>query len=402
MPRSPKYTQQPWGETYSQIIDVRSESEFAEDRVPGAINLPVLNDAEREKVGTLYKQVCPFEARKVGASLVAQNIAKHLDTHFANKDKNYHPLVYCWRGGQRSNSMALVLNQIGWQVTVLEGGYKTYRAYVRDRLQYLPQQLTYRVLCGLTGSGKTHILRRLAQRGVQVLDLEGLANHRGSLLGQEWDDAQVLSAERSSQLRGNPGEQSFPSTSHSVGGTSRNAYSTQQEVRPATLIALKTQPTQKRFESLLVQELQRLDASQSVWVEAESNKIGQVYLPLSLWQQMKQASCVEVQLPQAGRIEWLLQQYPHLIAHPELLKRKLDRLKSRYGREKLNEWYSLIDAGQWHALVGDLLAYHYDPTYSRSMGQSYKRVEQRLQITNLSNTSVDALLDTLVALDGEF
>ena len=354
MPRSPKYTQQPWGETYSQIIDVRSESEFAEDHVPGAINLPVLNNAEREKVGTLYKQVCPFEARKVGASLIAQNIAKHLDTHFANKDKNYHPLVYCWRGGQRSNSMALVLNQIGWQVTVLEGGYKTYRAYVRDRLQHLPQQITYRVLCGLTGSGKTHILRRLAQRGAQVLDLEGLANHRGSLLGQEWEGQ------------------------------------------------LSPQPSQKHFESLLVQELQRLDASQSVWVEAESNKIGQVYLPLSLWQQMKQASCVEVQLPQAGRIEWLLQQYPHLIAHPELLKRKLDRLKSRYGREKLNEWYSLIDAGQWHALVGDLLAYHYDPTYSRSMGQSYDRVEQRLQITNLSNTSVDALLDTLVALDGEF
>ncbi|HEY9905107.1 MAG TPA: tRNA 2-selenouridine(34) synthase MnmH, partial [Candidatus Sericytochromatia bacterium] len=268
--------------------------------------------------------------------------------------KNYHPLVYCWRGGQRSNSMALVLNQIGWQVTVLEGGYKTYRAYVRDRLQHLPQQITYRVLCGLTGSGKTHILRRLAQRGAQVLDLEGLANHRGSLLGQEWEGQ------------------------------------------------LSPQPSQKHFESLLVQELQRLDASQSVWVEAESNKIGQVYLPLSLWQQMKQASCVEVQLPQAGRIEWLLQQYPHLIAHPELLKRKLDRLKSRYGREKLNEWYSLIDASQWHALVGDLLAYHYDPTYSRSMGQSYERVEQRLQITNLSNTSVDALLDTLVALDGEF
>ncbi len=353
MPRSPKYTQQPWGETYSQIIDVRSESEFAEDRVPGAINLPVLNDAEREKVGTLYKQVCPFEARKVGASLVAQNIAKHLDTHFANKDKNYHPLVYCWRGGQRSNSMALVLNQIGWQVTVLEGGYKTYRAYVRDRLQHLPEQLTYRVLCGLTGSGKTHILRRLAQRGAQVLDLEGLANHRGSLLGQEWEGK------------------------------------------------LSPQPSQKHFESLLVQELQRLDASQSVWVEAESNKIGQVYLPLSLWQQMKQASCVEVQLPQASRIEWLLQQYPHLIAHPELLKRKLDRLKSRYGREKINEWYSLIDAGQWHALVGDLLAYHYDPTYSRSMEQSFDRVEQRLQLTNLSNTSVEALLDTLVALDDE-
>jgi len=142
MPRSPEYTQQPWTETYSEIIDVRSESEFTEDRIPGAINLPVLNDAERAKVGTLYKQVCPFEARKVGASLVTQNIARHLELHFAAKDQDYYPLVYCWRGGQRSNSMALVLSQIGWQVRVLQGGYKTYRTYVRDQLERLPEQFT--------------------------------------------------------------------------------------------------------------------------------------------------------------------------------------------------------------------------------------------------------------------
>ena len=128
MPRSPDYTQQPWTKTYSEIIDVRSESEFAEDHMPGAINLPVLNDAERGKVGTIYKQVCPFDARKVGAAIVARNIAQHIDSHFVAKDKSYHPLVYCWRGGQRSNSMAQVLSQIGWQVTVLDGGYKTYRA----------------------------------------------------------------------------------------------------------------------------------------------------------------------------------------------------------------------------------------------------------------------------------
>ncbi len=351
MPRSPEYTQQPWGETYTEIIDVRSESEFAEDRVPSAINLPVLNDAERAKVGTIYKQVCPFDARKLGASLVAQNIAKHLDTHFRAKDKNYHPLVYCWRGGQRSNSMALVLNQIGWRVTVLEGGYKTYRAYVRDRLQHLPEQFTYRVLSGLTGSGKTHILRHLAQRGVQVLDLEGLANHRGSLLGQEWEGK------------------------------------------------LSEQPSQKCFESLLLQKLQSFDPSKPIWVEAESNKIGQVYLPPCLWQQMKQASCIEVQLPQAARIEQLLQEYPHLIAHPDLLKRKLQHLKARYGREKIDEWYSLIDTNQWHILVRDLLAYHYDPTYRRSIGHCYNSVKQRLEISDLSNDSVDALLDALVSLE---
>jgi tRNA 2-selenouridine synthase len=349
MPRAPEYTQQPWTKTYSEIIDVRSESEFAEDHMPGAINLPVLNDAERAKVGTIYKQVCPFDARKVGAAIVARNIAHHLDTHFAAKDKSYHPLVYCWRGGQRSNSMAQVLSQISWQVTVLEGGYKTYRAYVRDQLQQLPEQFTYQVLCGLTGSGKTHLLRQLAQRGVQVLDLESLANHRGSLLGQEWEGK------------------------------------------------FSPQPSQKRFESLLLQQLKSFDVSKPVWVEAESNKIGQIYLPPSLWQQMKQAKCIEIQLPQSTRVEWLLQEYPHLVTHPDLLKHKLEHLKFRYGREKINEWYSLIDSGQWHALVGDLLTCHYDPTYHCSMGQYNKHLERKLQITDVSDTSVDGLIDVLVS-----
>lgn len=181
----PKYTQQPWTETYSEIIDVRSPSEFTQDRIPTAINLPVLDDAERAEVGTIYKQ-SPFAARKKGAALVAKNISQHLVEYFASKDKDYRPLVYCWRGGQRSNSMASVLSQIGWQVTVIEGGYKTYRTYVREQLEKLPENFNYKLLCGLTGSGKTYILRQLKQRGAQVLDLEAIANHRGSLLGEEW------------------------------------------------------------------------------------------------------------------------------------------------------------------------------------------------------------------------
>ena len=362
MPRSPEYTQQISPETYTELIDVRSESEFAEDHIPGAINLPVLNDTEREKVGTIYKLCSPFEARKVGASLVAQNIARHLDSHFAAKNKDYHPLVYCWRGGQRSNSMALVLNQIGWHVTVLEGGYKTYRTYVRDQLERLPEQLTYQVLCGLTGSGKTQILRHLAKRGVQVLDLEGLANHRGSLLGQEWE-------------RGK-GEEIEASSSPQSG-------------------KLSPQPSQKWFESLLMQTLRSLDVSKLVWVEAESNKIGQVYLPSSLWQCMKQAKCVEVQLPQSARVELLLQEYPHFVTHPDLLKQKLEKFQSRYGRQKMNEWHSLIDAGQWHILVGDLLTYHYDPAYMRSLGNCYVNVQRTFQIADLSDASLNTLLDIL-------
>lgn len=349
MPPSPRYTQQPWAETYSEIIDVRSPSEFAEDHMPRAINLPVLDDAERALVGTIYKQVCPFTARKTGAALVAKNISQHLIEHFDSKEKDYRPLVYCWRGGQRSNSMALVLTQIGWQVTVLQGGYKTYRTYVRDQLQQLPEQFTYKLLCGLTGSGKTYILRQLPQRGAQVLDLEGLANHRGSLLGEEW------------------------------------------EGKPAP------QPLQKYFESLLLQQLQSFDASQPVWVESESNKIGRVYLPQSLWERMKQANCIEIQLPVAARVQFLLQEYPHLVTHPDVLKAKLQLLKSRYGREKLNQWYQLIDAGQWEIFVQDVLQSHYDPTYTQSMGRDFTRVERVLSVPDLSAASIDKLVDALLA-----
>jgi len=348
MPLSPVYTQQPWAETYTEIIDVRSPSEFAADHLPGAINLPVLDDAERAEVGTIYKQVCPFTARKTGAALVAKNISHHLIEHFASKDKNYCPLVYCWRGGQRSNSMAVVLTQIGWQVTVLQGGYKTHRAYVRDQLQQLPKQFTYQMLCGLTGTGKTCILHQLAQRGVQVLDLEGLANHRGSLLGEAW------------------------------------------EGKPAA------QPSQKYFETLLLHQLNSFDHNEPVWVEAESNKIGQVYLPQSLWQQMKQASCIEIQLPLAVRVQLLLQQYPHLLTHPDVLKAKLQLLKSRYGWQKLNEWYQSIDTRQWEALVKDLLESHYDPTYNQSMHRDFKSVERVLNLPDLSAASIERLLNCLL------
>lgn len=318
----------PWQENYSEIIDVRSENEFVEDSIPGAINLPVLNNEERAKVGTIYKQISPFEARKIGAALVSKNISHHLNNHFANKDKNYAPLIYCWRGGQRSNSLALVLAQIGWRVAVLEGGYQTYRAYVRQQLATLPLQFNYKILRGLTGTGKTHILHQLSQRGEQILDLEKLANHRGSLLGQEWKKNLV------------------------------------------------SQPSQKKFESLLLKELQQFESHKIVWVESESNKIGEIYLPLTLWEQMKQASCVEIQLPITARIEWLLQEYPHLVNNPEILKGKLKLLKNRYGRKKIEQWFNLIDEEKLRDLIQDLLENHYDPSYQRSLNKTFGQIEK--------------------------
>ena len=348
---SPKYTKNSWEKVYSEIIDVRSPHEFYLDHIPGAINLPVLDNAERAEVGTIYKQVSAFQARKIGAALVAKNIAQHLTQHFITKDKNYCPLVYCWRGGQRSASMAGILSQIGWQVTLLEGGYKTYRSHVRQELESLPQKFTYRVLSGLTGSGKTHILRQLSLRGVQVLDLEGLANHRGSLLGEEWDNT------------------SLP------------------------------QPSQKYFESLLLQQLQRFNPAQIVWVESESNKIGKVYLPINLWQQMKQSSCIEIQVPIAARVDFILQEYPHLINHPDILQAKIVRLKSRYGSKKIHEWNQLIASSDCAKFVEDILQSHYDPAYLNSTHKNYIQVEQLLKMPDLSTKSVEQLVDVLIQIN---
>jgi tRNA 2-selenouridine synthase len=185
---------------FGVVIDVRSPSEFAEDHIPGAINLPVLNDEERTRVGTIYKQLNPFEARKVGGALVSRNIARHLEDHFADQPKEYRPLLYCWRGGQRSGSFALVLSQIGFRVAVLSGGYKTYRGEVLDGLRELPTRFEFRILAGATGNGKTALLRAIAAAGGQILDLESLASHRGSLLGRELGSPQPSQKWFESQL----------------------------------------------------------------------------------------------------------------------------------------------------------------------------------------------------------
>ncbi len=163
---------------FDAIIDVRSPAEFALDHIPGAINCPVLDDAERVTVGTLYKQVNAFEAKKVGAALVAKNIGRHIEEHFIQMPKEWKPLIYCWRGGNRSGSLSLVLARIGWPAIQLDGGYKAFRAHINEALLETPQ-FDFRVICGTTGSGKSRLLEVLDSIGAQVLDLEQLAAHRG-------------------------------------------------------------------------------------------------------------------------------------------------------------------------------------------------------------------------------
>ncbi|OWK38458.1 tRNA 2-selenouridine(34) synthase MnmH [Fimbriiglobus ruber] len=329
---------------YTDVIDVRSPGEFAEDHIPGAVNLPVLTDAERAEVGTIYHQIGPFPARKIGAALVAQNIGRHLQGYLSDKDKDYRPLLYCWRGGHRSASMAHVLAQVGWYVTVLQGGYKTYRAHVLARLNDLPAGLTLRVLAGSTGTGKTRVLHRLIERGAQVLDLEGLARHRGSVLGEHAGDPQ---------------------------------------------------PPQKYFESLLLARLEAFDPAATVWVEAESNKIGNRYLPKALWNAMRQAGGVELHMPLAARVRYLIEDYRHLVERPEILLQKLDQLRSHHGHQQIDDWQQLVAAGKWDHLVGELLIKHYDPRYRMSFGRNFPNVTQSVELADSTLERMDALIDEI-------
>ena len=324
---------------FDEIIDVRTPAEFAEDHIPGAINCPVLSDEERIAVGTLYKQVSPFEARKVGAALVAKNIAQHLQTRFRDHPKSWRPLVYCWRGGQRSGAMCIILAQVGWAAHKLEGGYKTYRRDVLDKLATLPQNFSLRVICGPTGSGKSRLLAALSHSGHQVLDLENLAQHRGSVLGRLPEQAQ---------------------------------------------------PSQRWFDSALLQALQKLDPARPVYVEAESNKIGTITLPDALVGAMHAGACLLVETPLEVRVAGLLEDYRHYLANPETLIAHLQMLHRFHGSKQLEHWTELIHAGDFAALVAELLTLHYDPSYFRATSKHYANLDQARHIP-LTSLSRDAL-----------
>ncbi len=254
---------------FDDIIDVRSPSEYAQDHIPGAINCPVLNDAERAEIGTLYVQVSPFEARKKGAALVSRNIAAHLEKKFHDKDKRWKPLIYCWRGGQRSGSMQTVMREIGWDAILLKGGYKAYRSRVLEQLEQLPSRFRYIVIGGPTGSGKTMLLNILGDLDAQILDLEEMAEHKGSVLG----------------------------------------------INP-----VNRAQSQKSFDTKLAARLSAFDPARPVFVEAESRRIGIVQLPLSLYEGMKGGILVIPELPLDERVSYLSSEYAWFKNHPENLK----------------------------------------------------------------------------------
>ena len=297
---------------FDDIIDVRAPAEYAEDHIPGAINLPVLDDVERARVGTIYKQVSPFDARKVGAALVAANAARHLQGPLAGKPGGWRPLVYCWRGGQRSGSFASILSQIGWRVELVKGGYKSWRGLVVKAVYDDPVPCPVVVLDGNTGSAKTEVLNRLPGLGVQVIDLEGLANHRGSLFG-----------------------------------------------------AVGPQPSQKAFEGALALALAGLDPLRPVVVEAESSKIGECRLPPRLWRAMVAAPRVAIVSPRAARAAYLVRAYADMVADPERLMAVIERLRLAHPGEVIAGWKDQVAVGRYAELAGGLMEWHYDPRYEK-------------------------------------
>jgi tRNA 2-selenouridine synthase len=314
---------------FDAVIDVRSPAEFAEDHIPGARNLPVLDDAERARVGTLYKQVSAFEARKVGAVIAARNIAAHIERELLDFPKGWRPLVYCWRGGKRSESMAHVLREVGWPAARLAGGYRAYRRAVIDDLDRLPLTLKWQVICGRTGSGKSRLLQALEHAGAQVLDLEALARHRGSVLGNLPDAAQ---------------------------------------------------PTQKCFESLVRARLAAFVPTRPVFVEAESRKIGRLAVPETLMEAVRGGTCLRLEADVAARVALLEDEYAHLVGDVDALCAKLALLTSLHGREQIASWESLARSGRIAELVADLLERHYDPAYLRSTGRNFVRLQDAAQV----------------------
>ena len=333
-------------EQYDSIIDVRSESEYALDHIPGAINCPVLNNAQRIEVGTLYKQSSAFDAKKLGAALVAQNIAHHLEHYFRDHPRDWKPLIYCWRGGNRSGAMAHILAKIGWPVHQLDGGYKEYRSFITQQIDQQAQTLSFQVICGPTGSGKSRLLQTLAAQGAQVLDLEKLAAHRGSVLGN---------------------------------------------------LPAESQPTQKMFESHIWETLRHFVADRPVYVESESKKIGNCRVPELLMEKMRASPCIALELSSESRVQLLMEDYAHFVQQPQLLSLQLDHLITLHGREKIKRWHVLAEAGDLTNLVHELLTEHYDPAYLRSIQRNFLQLSSAQSLT-LANISTNAFFQAANSL----
>lgn len=335
-------------DSFDTVIDARSENEYAEDHLPGAVNWPTLNNQERHEIGTLYKQVNAFEAKKRGGAIAARNIAAHIEREVINKPKDWKPLTYCWRGGKRSGSLSLILSEIGFRVTLIEGGYKAFRAALLADIPRLAPLHDWRVICGTTGSGKTRLLQALATAGAQVLDLEALANHRSSVLG-------------------------------AIPGVA--------------------QPSQKEFDTRIWDALRRFDPARPVYVESESKKVGNVAVPAALIEAMRAAPCLNLVLPDEERVALLLEDYDFFVRDGEAFCERLDALAELKSKKVVEDWKAQVRSGQTQNVVRDLLLSHYDPVYRQSMARNFRQFGQArdIQPRDRSVAAMQALAQQMVA-----
>lgn len=333
--------------SYDAVIDARSPAEFLLDHLPHAMNWPSLSDQEREQVGIMYKQVGAFEAKKWGAVLVARNIATHVQTHCLDKTKNWRALIYCWRGGKRSGSLALVLSQIGFNVHLIEGGYKAFRSQMLLDLSRIADEFDYRIVCAPTGCGKTRLLHALSSQGAQVLDLERLANHKSSVLG---------------------------------------------------LVPGQHQPTQKQFDMRIWQALQAFDRRLPVFVESESKKVGNVTIPDSLIAAMRKSPCLGLEMSMPTRVALLMEDYDHFVQDVELFCARLEILIPLRGKALVQRWQEEARSGQLTLVVEELLRVHYDPSYLSSMSRNFAQYPyaEVYQIHTHDRSSFTALAQTLL------
>ena len=323
---------------YALVIDARSEREYAEDHLPCAVNLPVVDNEEYAEVGTTHK-TDKHRAYVIGVSYAMKNMSRAIDELVAKHPKDVPMLVYCFRGGKRSKLWFDALATIGFKVDRLPGGWKAYRAWVRDQLDTLPPKFRYHVLCGPTGCGKTRLLSALEAAGAQVLDLEGLAQHRGSLIGD---------------------------------------------------IPGVAQPSQKWFDSVLVDKLRRFDPARPVWVESESKKIGAIQLPDALLTAMHASRVFSLSAPVEQRVALWREDYSHFERDLDALLDRLKYLRPLVGGEEFARWEALAREKRAPELFQRLMEAHYDPAYSRSIGKNYPQIEkaQKLHLNHLDRGSL--------------
>ena len=322
----------------NQIIDVRSPCEYKDDHIPGSINLPVLNDKERNLIGTIYKKESPFKAKKLGASLISKNISVFIKNKFINNLGSWKPLIYCWRGGQRSKSIAITLSEIGWEVHLLRGGYKTYRKKVNNSLNKIIKDHKFIILRGKTGTAKTRIIEKLIFNGESAINLENLAKHKGSLLGN------------------------YPNI---------------------------PQPSQKFFESLLYYEFKKLKKNTSVFIESESSKIGDLFLPSKLIEKIENSPCIEIKSTVENRASFLVKDYKNFILKKNSFNKLFTHANTRLGKNIVNKWKNNYKSKNWKELALQLIVEYYDPLYSFKKNQKNNKVLESYNLKTLNNYHIN-------------